>query len=389
LLGETLQNAGYNTIGFGKWHNGRESFQRSFSDGDEIMFGGMADHWNVPVYHYDPSGEYSSRLPILDYFGKYVYAAETRWREADHINSGKHSTDMIADSAIEMLNKYSGSKKPFYMYLSFLAPHDPRRMPQKYLDMYADIDIPLPENFMGGHPFNNGELAVRDELLAVFPRDPDEIRRHLKEYYAMITHVDDQIGRVIETLKQSGEYDNTIIIYSADNGLAVGCHGLMGKQNCYEHSLRVPLIFSGPGIPRNQKTDAYVYLLDIFPTICDMLGIDTPNSVDGESFAGIFNGEKINRQNLYFAYRDCIRAMKNRQYKLIEYVVDSKHNMTQLFDLENDPEELNNLASDHDYTSEIEELRKEMRAWCEKWDETDNELGKNFWDVFGKCMNEI
>jgi arylsulfatase A-like enzyme len=275
------------------------------------------------------------------------------------------------------------------MYLSFLAPHDPRRMPQKYLDMYADIDIPLPENFMGGHPFNNGELAVRDELLAVFPRDPDEIRRHLKEYYAMITHVDDQIGRVIETLKQSGEYDNTIIIYSADNGLAVGCHGLMGKQNCYEHSLRVPLIFSGPGIPRNQKTDAYVYLLDIFPTICDMLGIDTPNSVDGESFAGIFNGEKINRQNLYFAYRDCIRAMKNRQYKLIEYVVDSKHNMTQLFDLENDPEELNNLASDHDYTSEIEELRKEMRAWCEKWDETDNELGKNFWDVFGKCMNEI
>ena len=120
-------------------------------------------------------------------------------------------------------------------------------------------------------------------MLAAFPRDPGEIKRHIAEYYAMISHLDEALGRLLAALEEKGELDNTIIVFSGDNGLAVGQHGLMGKQNLYDHSVRVPLIFAGPGIPQGEQRDALVYLLDIFPTLCDLTGTDIPASVEGHS----------------------------------------------------------------------------------------------------------
>jgi arylsulfatase A-like enzyme len=386
-LGECLRNAGYDTLGFGKWHNLPDSFNRSFTDGDEILFGGGADHWNVPVFHYDPEGKYGERIPILDKLGPdtFTVSRKIRWRMADHIVAGKHSTDLIADAGISYMEKYQDSSKPFFMYLSFLAPHDPRSMPQKYLDMYDDIDIPLPPNFMGGHPFDNGELKVRDELLAEFPRDPDDILMQLKEYYAMVTHLDDQVGRIICALKESGKYDNTIIIFSGDNGLAVGQHGLMGKQNCYEHSVKVPLILSGPGIERDVKTNAFVYLFDIFPTLCELTETAIPESVDGISFAPILRGENhTSRETLFFAYKDLIRAVKDQKYKLLEYVSNGKHTMTQLFNLDTDPWEMNNLAWTPEGERIVNKLRKRMKEYQTEWDDSDSEWGNLFWQVFDR-----
>jgi arylsulfatase A-like enzyme len=146
--------------------------------------------------------------------------------------------------------------------------------------MYDPKSLPLGENSLPEHPFDNGEMQVRDELLAAYPRDPHEVRRHLAAYYGMITHLDAQIGRVLAALRETGQLDDTIIVLAGDNGLALGRHGLMGKQSLYEHSIHVPLVICGPGIAAGQRSEALVYLLDIFPTLCDLLGLAAPGSVE-------------------------------------------------------------------------------------------------------------
>ncbi len=379
LLGETLKNNGYRTFGTGKWHNGAEAYARSFTDGDEIFFGGMNDHWNVPAYHYDPSGKYDKQLPyVKDWFFK----KDISYINADHVNNGKHSSEIFADASINFIENYH-TDNPFFMYVSFMAPHDPRTMPEKFLKMYDDVDIELPPNFTGGHSFDNGALKIRDEMLAEFPRDPDEIKMHLKEYYAMITHADHEIGRIIEALEDAGKFENTIFIFAGDNGLALGQHGLMGKQSCYEHSMRIPLIFSGPGIPQGVKSDALVYLLDIFPTICDFLDIERPDNIDGISLKpSIKNPEQKVRDCVYLTYGKVQRGVSDQEYKLIEYVIDGKHTMTQLFNLKNDPWELNNLAESDDYSKKLNEMRLKLFKLRDEWNDKNTPFGQTFWSAF-------
>ena len=385
-LGETLRAHGYRSFGCGKWHNGKESYQRSFGEGDEIFFGGMADHWNVPAFHYDPTRAYDSVLYEIREPQKTNQVTE---RRCDHIHAGRHSTDIISDAAVRFLEDYDG-KDPFFLYVSFLAPHDPRSMPREYLDMYDAAKVELPPNFMGGHPFDNGELLVRDELLAGFPRTPAETRRHIAEYYAMITHLDAGIGRILGALDRSGHAENTIVVFAADNGLAVGQHGLFGKQNCYEHSVRVPLIFAGPGIPRGETRSAYVYLHDLFPTLCELIGIDVPESVDGISFKKAFDHPALrHRETLYFAYRELHRAVKDDRYKLIEYVVGGRHVMTQLFDLYEDPWETRNLAGDPAYAGILVRLRGELVRHSHEWGDRRSKWGQVFWPAFDATPKDV
>ncbi len=373
-MGENFQKHGYNSWGTGKWHNGTESYNRSFNNGAEIFFGGMEDHWNVPANHYDPTGEYPGRRNHVWDFQSQAVAEQT----CDHITPGKHSSELFADAAIDYLEDYQDDK-PFFMYLSFMAPHDPRTMPKEYLDMYDPAKISLPENFLPEHPFDNGALRIRDEKLAGFPRGEDEVRRHLSEYYAMITHADAQIGRVIQTLEKIGELENTIIVFAGDNGLAVGCHGLFGKQNMYDHSIRVPLIFAGPGIKENVRTDAKCYLFDIFPTLCELVDAEIPESVNGKSLLPAINdpGEKV-RDVRYFAYTGLQRAVRNDKFKLIEYAVKGERH-TQLFDLENDPSEITNIAESK--PEMVAELRKELARLREEYADTNDMFGKPFWEA--------
>lgn len=379
LLGETLKDSGYRTFGTGKWHNGAEAYTRSFTDGDEIFFGGMNDHWNVPAYHYDPSGKYDKKLPyVKDWFFK----KDISYINADHVSNGKHSSELFADASINFIKNYDADN-PFFMYVSFMAPHDPRTMPEEFLKMYDDIDIELPPNFTGGHLFDNGALKIRDEMLAEFPRDPDEIKMHLKEYYAMITHADHEIGRVVKALEDAGKFENTIFIFAGDNGLALGQHGLMGKQSCYEHSMRVPLIFSGPGIPEGSKNDALVYLLDIFPTLCDLTGIGKPDNIDGISLKNAINNpEQEVRDCVYLTYSNVQRGVSDREFKLIEYVIDGKHTKSQLFDLKNDPWELNNLARSEAYSEKLNEMRLKLFKLRDEWDDESTPFGQTFWSAF-------
>jgi len=349
LLGEALRAQGYTTFGTGKWHNGPASYARSFSDGAEIFFGGMNDHWNVPACHFDPSGRYDQAQPFVY---DWSYANEARHRLCDHITPGKHSSELFSEATIKFLEGYD-RVAPFFAYVSFMAPHDPRTMPRQFLDMYDPAQIDLPPNYLPEHPFDNGEMVVRDEKLAPWPRTRDEVRRHTAEYYAMISHLDHEIGRVLETLRATGRAENTIIVLAGDNGLAIGRHGLMGKQNMYDHSLHVPLLMCGPGIPENQRSETFCYLLDIYPTLCDLLDIPIPATVEGRSLLPALRDPCVSvRDTLSFAYRGIQRAVQDTRFKLIEYVVQGQQT-TQLFDLIDDPWETHNLVDDPHYAERI------------------------------------
>ena len=352
LLGEYLRQNGYYTFGTGKWHNGPDAFNRAFCDGDAIFFGGMEDHWNVPLFHYDLTGDYKSTLPIID---NPWFSNKVRERKGEYVNSGVHSTDIFSDALENFLNHYN-EKKPFFAYLAYTAPHDPRSMPHEY-DLHADI--PVAKNFLPQHPFDNGELKIRDEQLAGFPRQKEEIKRHLNDYYSMIAHIDDRIGKIITIMQERGFWDNSIVIFSSDNGLALGSHGLMGKQNLYEHSLRIPLIISGPGIEKNVISKELCYLYDLFPTLCELIDLPIPSGLQGKSLRAAVIGEEYkSRDELVFAYKNLQRAILTADgWKYIEYHVKGRKTI-QLFDLNKDPLEMNNIAEKNKV--KVQQLQKRM-----------------------------
>jgi arylsulfatase A-like enzyme len=371
-LGECFRSAGYAVFGTGKWHNGRSSYARSFSCGDEIFFGGMGDHWNVPAYRFDPTGKYDRKCP---YVADPFLSNTTKFRDCDHIETGKHSTDLFVDAAIQFIEGH-GASQPFFMYVSLMAPHDPRTMPKRFLKMYDPAAIMLPKNFAAEHEIDTGALRIRDELLAAFPRDPNEIKRHIAEYYAMISHLDDAFRRLVVALREKGQLDNTIIVFAGDNGLAVGQHGLMGKQNLYDHSVRVPLVFAGPGIPEGERRESLVYLLDIFPTLCDLTGIEIPGSVEGKSLMACFGDPDAELNMLiYLAYANSIRGATDGRHKLIEYSCGT----TQLFNLSRDPSEIHNLADQDASITPLAQMRQSLVSLSGKWDDENHPTGKEFW----------
>ena len=382
-LAETFKNNGYETIGLGKWHNGCPAYARSFTQGAKIFFGGMWDHWNVPTCRYDPTGEYDN---VINFVVEFYSDNLPQSKHCDEFDPGKHSSTLLTDAAIDLLNENAGKDKPFFMYLAYLAPHDPRTMPDSFREMYDPEKITLPPNFQQIIDTNYPLMVHRDEHLAAYPREEGEIKRHIAEYFAMITHLDYEIGRLLDTLHQSGEEDNTIIVFTGDNGLAVGQHGWLGKEDVYEHGVRVPLIMAGPGIAENVRNDAYVYLYDIFPTLCEKIGLEIPSSVDGKSFAKLLDGNHGDtfRDELYLIFDNFVRGVKDENYKLIEYRNgDSEEDKwTFLYDIKNDPWETRNLAACEEYKDKINEMREKILKHRDDWEEQTHPWGVDFWKRF-------
>lgn len=344
---EVFRRAGYTTFGTGKWHNHPRLYAKAFSAGGAIFFGGMCDHDKVPIHVFRPDGDYTS----------------------SKAQAGKaFSSQLFSDEAIQFLRHHEG-KQPFLMYVSYTAPHDPRMAPREYADKYPPQKISVPPNFLPGHPFDNGELRVRDEELLPFPRTPEAVQGEIAAYYAMIAHLDAHIGRVLDALEESGHAHDTIVVLAGDNGLAVGQHGLLGKQNLYEHSVRVPLVFAGPGIPKGKRRDALCYLSDIFPTLCDLAGLPQPDSVEGKSLAPVLHDRHIEvRDSVFFAYRDVQRGVRQGRWKLIRYNVEGTETI-QLFDLHSDPWETNNLASSPEHAERVSALTTLLARWMRELDD--------------------
>jgi arylsulfatase A-like enzyme len=345
LLPELLGEQGYETFGTGKWHNGQPSWLRAFQRGKTIMFGGMSDHTRVPVRDLASDGKLTAER-----------------------TGEKFSSELFADSAIEFLDRRD-RKKPFFAYVAFTAPHDPRQPPLSYREPYYRSLPPLPANFLPQLPYDNGMVKdLRDEDLAAWPRRASTIRDQLAEYYGLITHMDEQIGRILAALTRSGHADDTIVIFTADNGLALGSHGLLGKQNVFEPSMRTPLVIAGPGIPRAKSTAAFTYLLDLFPTLCDVLGLEPPPGLEGESLRPLWEGTRDRvRDTVFLPFMQIQRAARDERRKLIAY---PKIGHLELFDLQNDPHETRNLIDQPAHVAHVARLQQVIKAWQAKVGDT-------------------
>jgi arylsulfatase A-like enzyme len=370
LLPEAFSRAGYRTVFSGKWHQTTHPSECGFDE----------------THRVHPDEDQSSAY--ADEFGwKEVGDGQThRYEEDGEIVDG-HSTELLTEPVARFLE--STPEEPWFAYLGYVSPHDPCIAPPEYRELYDPDDIELPANYLPEHPFDNGEMTIRDELLEEWPRTRDAIEEHLADYYAMITHHDYHVGRLLDILEDTGQRDDTLVVFTSDHGLAKGSHGLMGKENLYEHSARVPLILNGPGVPAGERFDRGPDEIlcghyDLYPTLLELLGIDTPDSVTGESYAPALRGNTNTvRDRVFCAYRDVMRMARDDRWKFIEYP-ETGH--AQLFDLDGDPAETSNLLAGWRSTPEpdwgyepdppareieriVDELRSDLREWQRSMDD--------------------
>lgn len=343
---ELMKSAGYRTYMTGKWHC-TASAEKSFDVARDIRPGMPKDTtagYNRPAA--DGSDPWSPSDPKFGGF----------WQ------GGTHWSEVVANHAEDFLSDAASQDDPFFMYLAFNAPHDPRQSPQEYVDRYPSDSVAVPKNFQPIYPYAESigcGKGLRDERLGPFPRTEHAVQVHRGEYFALITHMDDQIGRILKAVEASGKADNTWIFFTADHGLAVGQHGLFGKQNMYDHSVRVPFIAVGPGVKPNAKIEQPIYLQDVMPTTLELAGAAKPEYVEFHSVLPMLAGETGSLDEIYGCYLNLQRSIRTDKYKLIVY---PKAKTVRLYDIEKDPLEMHDLAGDAAMQPTVKELFARLQA---------------------------
>lgn len=356
-LPAVFSEGGYETWHLGKWHvNGKPE-----------------DHgYKKKHRHYSSGGARGVTLPETDLRGLPLtgYRGWT-FKKADGsadlelgIGLTPLTSAQIADGAIEVIEKQRDPGRPLFLHVNFTAPHDPRLWPQGWEGAYPAESQPLPANFAPQHPFDHGNLNGRDESLIPRPLDPDQVRAELAVYAALISDLDQQTGRILAALDRAGLTDNTLVIFTSDQGLAMGSHGLMGKQNQYEHSIRAPLLLAGPGVPAGQSRAALCYLRDLFPTLCELCALPVPEDLDASSLVPVLKSETaILRDHVIGTFTHTQRMIADARWKWIEY---PEAGQRQLFDLENDPLEQVNLADQSQHHVQATKLASQLRLELKK-----------------------
>lgn len=377
LIGEVLQQDGYETIEIGKWHNSDYSLLKSFKKA-----------WGIGQGMYETTDEYGSNKMAYQRFDKSTWdptdakyhghwtpkvrnmiVNEKRERIiSSSFIASKHTSELFADLTINyLMNRDNQKDKPFFAFVAFNAPHDPRQSPKYFVDLYPVDKINIPKNYISEHPFDQGDRRNRDEMLAPFPRTEKSIQTHRQEYYAIISHCDREIGRILDALESSGNSENTYIIFTSDHGLALGMHGLMGKQNLYECSIRIPFIICGPEIEEGKKIDEMIYMQSIYPTICDLAKIKIPSTVDYTSILPIIHEQSKGEKYIFGVYKNLQRMIRSDRYKLIIY---PEVREIQLFDMWNDPYEMKNLQADSKYKQIKKKLLKSLLVQQKKYNDS-------------------
>ncbi len=373
-----MERAGYDTYMTGKWHVDAPA-DLLFNKAKHIRPGMPKDNWDHAAMVKKFANEVATGkvkpediMPIG--YSRPQGPNDQSWNPADPIfggfwEGGKHWSEVLKDDALTFIDSAKSKENPFFMYLAFNAPHDPRQAPQEYQDMYDLDKIALPESWMPEYTYQelmgNGP-SLRDEALAPFPRTEYATKVHIKEYYASITHLDAQIGEILDALEASGKMENTYIFFTADHGLAMGKHGLIGKQSLYDHSVRPPLVVVGRDIPKGRQVGEDVYLQDVMASSLHVAGIPKPNYVEFNSFIDLAKGtrEKGNYDAVYGAYIDYQRSVRKDGFKLIVY---PKANKSLLFDLIADPEEMNDLSENPEYREKKIALFEDLSALQEHY----------------------
>ncbi|MEP4078384.1 sulfatase-like hydrolase/transferase [Haloferula sp.] len=356
---QRMHEAGYQTYMSGKWHVTKFKVSDVFDVSKNVRPGGMPKDFRSKGSSdgSKPKG-YGYKRPIdeEDY--------KTGWKPWDKTNGGfweggTHWSEVLADDGVEFLQQAASDDKPFFMYLAFNAPHDPRQAPKEFIDRYPLSRIKLPENFLPEYPYAKEICGkfLRDERLMPYPRTEYSVKVNRQEYFALITHMDEQIGKILQALKKSGKADNTYIVFTADHGLAVGHHGLCGKQNMYDHSVRPPFLVVGPQVKAGSKIDVPIYLQDVMATALDWAGADA-EGVDFKSVVPLLKGKTEKQYDvIYGAYTGTQRMITVDGWKLIAYPTVGK---MRLFNLSKDPQEMNDLSENPEYAGQLERLSAEL-----------------------------
>ena len=346
LWPQLMKKAGYKTYMTGKWHIQTDA-AKCFDVTADVR-GGMPK--TVPTAYNRPiAGETDAWSPYDNSLGGF-WEGGTHWSEVV-VN---HTLDFLADA------RRTGG--PFFIYAAFNAPHDPRQAPKEFVDKYPLSRIAMPENFLPEYPFKDEigcQHKLRDENLAPMPRTELAVKTHRSEYYALISHLDAQTGRVLDALDQSGQAENTWIFFTADHGLAVGHHGLFGKQNMYDHSVRVPFIVAGPGVKQGAKNDAAIYLQDVMATALELAEAGRPEHVYFHSLLPLLRGEQKEScyESVYGGYLELQRSITHDGWKLIAY---PKAKVLRLYRLANDPQEKTDLAAKPEHADTIKQLLQRL-----------------------------
>ena len=378
--GKLMEEAGYETYMTGKWHVDAPATS-VFQNVTNIRRGMPWDSWGhgdkIPVINeMIKNGKSNEEIRAIGY-NRPLSENDTTWSPTDikfggFWVGGKHWSEVLKDDAIGFIEQAKGNEEPFFMYLAFNAPHDPRQAPQEYLDMYPLENISLPKSWLPMYPYKdsigNGP-DLRDEALAPFPRTEYAIKKHTQEYYALITHMDDQIGAILDELEASGKIENTYIIFTADHGLAMGRHGLLGKQSLFDHSIRSPFMIVGPNVPKGKKIETDIYLQDAMATSLELAGVKKPEYVYFKSFMDVINGnrKKSHYEAIYGGYVNTQRMIRKDAFKLLVY---PKLEKVLLFDMVIDPEEMNDLASDPKFRNKTKELLHDLIQLQKKMNDT-------------------
>ncbi len=350
LWPEAMRQAGYLTWHVGKWHVAGRPRTRGYGESQGLFASGTP---NPPA-----QADFLGR-PVTGYRGWVFQTDDRKLFPEQGVGLNGQISERFADAAVSFIERKPD--RPFFLHVNFTAPHDPLFPLPEYLKRYPAERMPLPPNYRPEHPFDHGNRAGRDEVLWDYPRKETEVRADLAAYYAVITHMDAQIGRILDSLDRTGQAKNTLVIFASDHGLAIGSHGLRGKQNMYEHTVGVPLLMRGPGIPRGKRKQAQVYLRDLYPTTCEAAGIPIPSSVEARSFMPVLRGQVDRHHARTFGYfMDVQRMVRTDRWKLIHY---PKLNRYQFFDLRKDPQEQRDLASEPDRQPVVDELKTVLRSW--------------------------
>ena len=344
---------GYHAWYCGKWMNDGQPTTRGFQE-TQALFSAGGGTWKKEQVVRGRKGR-----PITGYRNWTFKDAQGKADLVKGIGLTPLTDHHIGDGAVAFLKRKT--ERPFFLHVNFTGPHDPLIYPPGYEQKYTAAKMKLPVNFLPRHPFDHGNLTGRDEKLLPWPRAREEVLEELAVYYAVVDHIDRQVGRMLDQLRADGRLANTVVIFTSDHGLALGSHGLMGKQNMYDHSIRVPFIIAGPGVVPGRRVPAFGYLRDLYPTVCEMAGIAIPKTVQGRSLANILKGQQHNVHPFAVGYfRNVQRMIWMEEWKLIYY---PKLDRTQLFNLADDPAELNDLAESPVRKARLDRMRRSLNQW--------------------------
>jgi iduronate 2-sulfatase len=345
---------------------------------------------NGKVYHHSDDDALAwTEIWIPD--GKYSYATEeyreirrNTYRGMPMEHADVHDTiykdGKLALKAIADLKKLKDDGNPFFLAVGFYKPHLPFAAPKKYWDMYTREDISLPESYLQPEStpkeaFHNfGELRNYETI----PEKGDlgvELEKELIHgYYACVSYIDAQIGLILNELKNLGLAENTMVVLWGDHGWNLGDHKLWCKHCTFETSLRSPLVLHVPGKTTGSTTDAITEFIDIYPTLCDLTGIEKPDHLEGESLVPLIESGMRDKDYAVSKFKDAVTLIQGTLF-YTEWINDlGEPYARMLFDHEKDPLELNNLAEKQEYKATVNKLSGELR---EKW-------GKDFLQTIRK-----